>query len=265
MATPATNFLIFLGMFVLGAFTGRLTTIVVNRITERIKPDGDELVFGSMPGSDTTTSQISNIRLLFPLDAQDPCKKRFNLTDLINQLLSGVLTIVLFCKFGATLTFLIYFIFFIGLIAIFRMDLEMMIIPDSISLTWLGLGLGAASIGLLPGINWKTSILGIFFGWAILYIPAKIYEQLKGAQGLGGGDVKLLAMIGAFVSIEGVIFTLFLGALTGYLMGILTCFFKKTSKSDMIPFGPYLTFSAILYILIGTDLINLLTVIKLPF
>ncbi len=186
-------------------------------------------------------------------------------TDMLTEIVTASLTLALFVKFSLSLTFFAYLFFFAGLIAIFRIDHATMRIPDLVSLPWMVSGFAASSIGLLPNVSWKDSLAGIVLGLVILYVPAKIYESLKRTQGLGGGDVKLLGMIGAFTASTGVIFTLFIGALTGYLVAGALIFLRRLKDSDPIPFGPYLVSAAILYSLAGTEITKKLFELKLLF
>jgi leader peptidase (prepilin peptidase)/N-methyltransferase len=78
----------------------------------------------------------------------------------------------------------------------------------------------------------------------------------KGKDGLGGGDIKLFAMIGSFTGAHGVLFTIFLASLTGYLFGAARTFFQRISSDASIPFGPFISSAAIIYILWGKTVID---------
>jgi prepilin signal peptidase PulO-like enzyme (type II secretory pathway) len=250
------NYVVALVVFFLGSFAGFLVAWSVENTIARLKADFRNL--GTKPGNDSLfrPDQI-HINSFFKRKKPEGSDRRLpGLKGIVTVVLSGILACVLFEKFGCTPTFAVYLIFFLGLIAIFRVDAETMVIPDSISLTCLVLGFVVSVAGFLPGIDWKRSLMGIVVAAAILYFPGKIYEYTKGEQGLGGGDVKLLAMIGAFLSVEGVIFTLFFGALSGCVVSIPAILTKRSKTSDSVPFGPYLVSSAIIYTVVGKDLVR---------
>jgi len=106
-------------------------------------------------------------------------------------------------------------------------------------------------------MTFASVLIGIFTGGGILYAIAFLYYKLRKTEGMGGGDIKLLAMIGAATGLEGVMFTLFTASLTGTVAGIGTLLFSKGSTRQLkIPFGPYLSAGVILYIFFGKNLIQ---------
>jgi leader peptidase (prepilin peptidase)/N-methyltransferase len=100
-------------------------------------------------------------------------------------------------------------------------------------------------------LNIIDSIFGIIIGGGILYLIGFIYEAIKKREGMGMGDVKLLAMIGAFIGWKGVIFVAFLSSLLGVLVGISVILFRGESLKYAIPFGPFLSFAAAFYCFTG--------------
>lgn len=262
MLSYVQNVTILAGLFGIGLVLGVLATFVVNYFDARIKGLPLESLIGAVRSRLSQTSQIPIISLLYQLKSKNPAKNNYDLKNSIAELFSGALTVVLFFKFGPTGIFLLYVVLFIGLIAIFRVDQDMMVIPDLLSLPLLGLGFLASVLGVIPGVSWTDSLLGISMGLAILYAPAKIFEYTKGVAGLGGGDIKLLAMVGAWTSVEGVIFILFFGALAGFVMSLVSMTLDKKSASEPIPFGPYLASATMIYILFGAGMVEKLMSFK---
>ena len=147
-----------------------------------------------------------------------------------------------------------WFIFTSVLITIFFIDIDHQIIPDVISLP--GILVFASSFYFLPEMTLKNTLLGIVAGGGSLYAVAFLYYLLKKQEGMGGGDIKLLAMIGAAIGIKGVFFTIFAGSLLGTFFGLLIMIYTKIADSKLkIPFGPFLSMGAILYIFFGEQLI----------
>jgi leader peptidase (prepilin peptidase)/N-methyltransferase len=103
----------------------------------------------------------------------------------------------------------------------------------------------------------KQVFLGILFGGGTLYFVALVYYLLKKQEGMGGGDIKLLAMIGAATGVNGVFFTIFTGSLIGTLAGVGVMLHTRLFDSKLkIAFGPFLSAGAIAYIFWGEQLIG---------
>lgn len=170
------------------------------------------------------------------------------------ELLNGVLTLLLFLRFGPTLVFAALFIFCSALVVITFIDIEHQIIPDEISLS--GIVVGFILSFFLEGHSWLNSLLGILLGGGSLLLVAYLYQRLTGKDGMGGGDIKLLAMMGAFLGWKAVPFIIFASSLVGSLIGVSIMLLQKKDSKLAIPFGPYLAFGAVLYIFYGKPLIR---------
>jgi len=133
-------------------------------------------------------------------------------------------------------------VFFSLLVPIVFIDIDHRIIPDELSLGGLMAGLALA---FLPGGAWRQSLLGAVVGGGILYATAALYEKATGREGMGGGDVKLLAMIGAFLGWKGAVLTIFLGSLLGVAGGVWAMRKGQEGLKTAIPFGPYLCVAAL--------------------
>jgi len=158
-------------------------------------------------------------------------------------------------RFGNSLPALIYFIFIAALLVITFIDIDHRIIPDIISLPGIPLGFLASLI--LPQLNWSDSLLGIGIGGGILLIIAWGYHLFTGKDGMGGGDIKLLAMIGAFLGWKGVLFTIMASSLIGTVVGIVLMVRAGKGIKMAMPFGPFLAVGAIVFLFFGPQLINL--------
>jgi len=145
--------------------------------------------------------------------------------------------------------FAVLYIFCASLIVISMIDLQYQIIPNEISIS--GIILGFIYSFFNPHFPWKASLLGILVGGGILALIALIYYFLMKSEGMGGGDIKLLAMIGAFLGIGGVIFTLVVGSIVGSVFGIILMLKDKGDSKAKIPFGPFLSLGAVGYIFFG--------------
>ncbi len=181
------------------------------------------------------------------------CKTRISPQYPLVELLNGLLTLFLLLKFGPSATFLVLFIFCAALVVITFIDLEHQIIPDVISLP--GIGAGFLSSFFLPWLGWLNSLIGILVGGGSLLLIAYGYQFFTKKEGMGGGDIKLLAMMGAFLGWKAVPFIIFASSLVGSVIGITLMVVQKKDAKLAIPFGPFLAFGAVLYIFYGKTLI----------
>ena len=240
-------------------FTGLIGLIVgsfVNVVVVRL-PQGKSLI---QPGSHCPHCKKSlrwsdNIPVLSYLLLKGKCrtcKTRISVRYPVIEIVTALLFLAVKVRFNLPLLLLFRdWIFVAVLVAITFIDLEHRIIPNSLSLG--GLLLGLTSAGLLPELGWIDSFLGAFLGYSIFYSLAWIYYQFTGRSGLGGGDVKLLAMIGSFLGPAGVFATIFISSVFGSVIGIAWALLTKR-KSVMkvsIPFGPFLVVGALYYYLLG--------------
>ncbi|MDY0221440.1 MAG: prepilin peptidase [Desulfobacterium sp.] len=171
------------------------------------------------------------------------------------EALTGFLTLAVVMKFGITLTALFYLAFTATLVVISFIDIDFQIIPDVISLP--GIVIFGSAFVFVPEMSFVDTIAGIAAGGGILYLVALLYYMIKKEEGMGGGDIKLLAMIGGVVGWKGVGFTLFAGSLLGTAGGIIIMILTRIGNIKLrIPFGPFLSAASLLYIFFGDPIIN---------
>lgn len=242
-------------IFLFGACVGSFLNVCIYRI-----PENKSIVFpgSSCPECENAIPFYDNIPIISYLFLRGRCrfcKTRISIRYPLIEALTAILGLALFLKFNLTLPFCFWFVFISALIIISFIDIDHQIIPDVISLP--GIVLFASSFYFLPEMTLKNTLLGIFAGGGILYSVAWIYYKLKKQEGMGGGDIKLLAMIGAATGIKGVVFTIFTGSLLGTFIGILIMLYTRVADSKLkIPFGPFLSLGAVLYIFYGNELIH---------
>jgi leader peptidase (prepilin peptidase)/N-methyltransferase len=179
------------------------------------------------------------------------------------EAITGLFAALTFSQFGFSWTAAVIFIFVCSLIVISFIDYDFYIIPNVISLPGTAIGFGLAALNhfthifkepIVAGI--PESALGVLLGAGFLWFIAEVYLRVRKIEGLGMGDVKLLAMTGALFGTEGAFYTIFIGSLLGSIIGLGLILFTGRKASQHIPFGPYLAFATILYIYSGNSLIN---------
>jgi leader peptidase (prepilin peptidase) / N-methyltransferase len=180
------------------------------------------------------------------------CGKKISIRYWIVETLTALLFFAVFKKFGwGPLLFVREWPFVAILIAITFIDLRHRIIPDQLSLGGLVLGLSTAHF--VPGFGLTSAFIGAASGFGIFYLFAWLYFKFAKRDGLGGGDIKLLAMLGAFLGVTGVFYTVLFSSILGSIVGIGYALRagKKNIMRVAIPYGPFLVLAALIYYLWG--------------
>ncbi|MBW1614966.1 MAG: prepilin peptidase [Deltaproteobacteria bacterium] len=193
------------------------------------------------------------------------CKEKISYIYITVELLSAVFALLYFLKFGFSAVFAFFFILTSLLIIISFIDVKRGIIPNFITVPFTTIGFAFSFV--FKKIKPFDSFLGIIAGAALLMLIAWIYKAVTKKDGMGGGDIKLLAMIGAFIGFKGVLFTVTISSLLGSIAGALCFIFMKkkdfkyhgrflSTNKILLPFAPFLSAGAILYIFFGQALIS---------
>jgi len=143
-----------------------------------------------------------------------------------------------------------YFVLFSALIINTRSDLDTMLISRATTLWLIPVALACAAAGLLP-INLLESAAGSLFGFAVLYSVSWLFKRATDQEGLGQGDIDLIAMIGAFTGIAGAWWSLTIASILGSAIGIAYLATTGQGRMTRIPFGPFLAAGCIIYTLFG--------------
>lgn len=145
-----------------------------------------------------------------------------------------------------------YFVFALVIVSV--IDFDRMLLPDLF--TYSGMFLGLLGAALNPDRSLADSAFGLLIGGGVLWTIAFVYAKLRNEDGMGGGDIKLLAWIGAVLGWKSVIFVLLGSSVLGSVVGLLVAVQTKGGLKTKIPFGPYLAVCAVLYSLVGDELID---------
>lgn len=180
------------------------------------------------------------------------CRASISLRYPLVEMLSGLLALSILVKFGPTLPSLIYFCFTAILVVITFIDIDHWIIPDIITLP--GIPICFLLSFALPHTSYKDSLLGFLFGGGILYAIGYFYTLATGREGMGGGDIKLLALIGTLLGWQGVIVTIYISSFTGTLVGVAVMLITRKGMKLPIPFGPFLALGATVHIFYHPEL-----------
>ena len=243
----------------LAALFGAIVGSFLNVVILRLPAEGESIVFpGShCPHCQTPLHWYENIPILSYLFLGGRCRTCRTSISWQYPIVEGamaILSALLIQRFSFSFEFALYFLFTAALLVIIFIDIHHQIIPDSISLP--GIPIGFAASFLNDQVTWQQSGLGIFLGGGILYALAFGYYALTRREGMGGGDIKLLAMIGAFLGWQSLHYVIFASSLTGSLVGIVAMMRQKKGGQTRIPFGPFLALAALSYLLLQEQIIN---------
>jgi leader peptidase (prepilin peptidase)/N-methyltransferase len=204
------------------------------------------------------------------------CKKKISARYPAIEILMGAVSGLLYVKFGLGLDWVVYLLFCAALIVLAFIDADHRILPDLITLNGLWIGLiislflwlrapwmakGLQLLGWLDpppiAVSLVASVAGAIVGGGLLWGVREAYFRLRGVEGMGFGDVKMMAMVGAFIGIPLTLFTIMVGSILGSVIGVLMMQFAGKDKGYELPFGTFLSFGAILAVLYGNELIGM--------
>ena len=246
--------MLYLLAFFLGAVIGSFLNVCVWRV-----PRGESIVYprSRCPNCDDAIRPRDNVPLVSYALLRGRCRAcggAISFRYPAIEALTGVMLVLLLHRFGLSLALGVYTAFVAALIVVSFIDLDHQIIPDVISLPGIVLGLVVSALGQGPPL--LDSVVGVLVGGGILYAVAVGYHAWTGREGMGGGDIKLLAMIGAFLGWRGVLITLIIGSFTGAVVGTSLIVARRAESRIPIPFGPFLALGAVCALAFGDQLIE---------
>jgi leader peptidase (prepilin peptidase)/N-methyltransferase len=241
-------------IFILGLIIGSFSNVCIFRI-----PKNESIVFPAShcPNCHTPIKAIDNIPILSFLLLKGKCRKcgeKISIRYPVVEFLTGAIYLLIFLSYGRNLQTLIYALLSSSLIIISFIDLDEQIIPDEISLP--GIIIGFALSFIVPYISYLNSILGIIAGGGIILLIALVGLAIFKKEAMGGGDVKLSAMIGAFIGWKYIMISLFIGFFIGAIAGILLILLKIRNRDDLVPFGPFIVLGSFITLLWGENILS---------
>lgn len=241
---------VFLG--VLGAMLGSFLNVCIHRL-----PRGESVVFprSHCPRCGRTIPWHENVPVLSWIILGGRCRgcrARISLQYPLVELAAAVLAVAVYARTGLSWDLLSETVLLYILLAILVTDLKTYIIPDFFSLGGLAAGL---AFSFIPGgITPVSSVLGALTGGGLLYLTALAGRAAFGREAMGGGDIKMLAMIGAFLGWPGVVFSVFAGSVMGSLVFGWINYVMKRER--LVPFGVFLAAGAGLYVFLGNEIVR---------
>ena len=245
-------------VFALGLIFGSFANVVIHRLPRElsvVKPRS------FCPPCQKTIPWWGNIPLFSYIFLRAKCafcKAPISPRYFFVELLTAVLFLASYLSagWGWKLLFLFYLNF--ALVVIFFIDLEFCIIPDWFTLPGILLGMGYAVLN--PAVGWQNGLIGFLVGGGGFLLLAYMGQLIFKKESMGGGDIKMAAMLGAFLGWQKLLLVFFLASLVAVLTFFVIRLLKPKSLADrLIPFGPFLVFAALVAYYWGGALISLYT------
>jgi len=238
-------------IFIFGITIGSFLNVCIYRI-----PLGESISFppSHCTSCSTRLKSLDLVPVFSFLATRGKCKycgEKISFQYPLIELLNGLIYLLLYLKFGYTLQFAGYAILCSMLIVIAIIDYYHQIIPDTINIFGLVCGFVFHIINFNGFSNLLQYVLGFLIGGGVLLLIAVV---TKGA--MGGGDIKLMAVLGLWLGLKYTLLTLFLSFFLGGLISIILIAFKLKGRKDMIPFGPFIVLATIVTLFYGNDIIS---------
>ncbi len=258
------NVVLYIVVIIFGSIIGSFLNVCIYRIPRRLS-----ILFPSSrcPSCNSPIRPADNIPVLSFLLLKGRCrlcKTRIPFRYPVVESLNALLYAITVWRFGPDFSWslLLYLILVSSLVIITFIDIDYQIIPDGITLPGIPLALLFGST-LLPDpflrvemLGFKTSLTGIVLGGGLFYGIGALGSLIFRKEAMGGGDIKLMAMLGGVLGWKGVLLTAFLGSFFGSIIGVSLILIKGGQMGTKIPFGPYLAFGAVLSLFFGQEFLT---------
>jgi leader peptidase (prepilin peptidase)/N-methyltransferase len=240
-------------LIVLGLTVGSFLNVCIHRI-----PREQSLMFppSRCPGCEHRLSWFENIPVLSYAVLGGRCRKcraRIPIRYPLVELATLALFIVHGEVFGWSALLVPRLLFACAMVVLFAIDLEHHLLPNVITLPGIAIGLISSAV-LPPGL--VDALIGAAIGGGVLWLIGEAYYRYSGHEGMGGGDVKMLAMIGAFLGWKLVLVTLVLSSFAGSLIGVAVIALKRGGMKYALPYGTFLALGALVASLAGDAIVN---------
>ncbi len=236
-------------VFIIGLIIGSFLNVVIYRLPKMIEEENSNYSL-LLPRSQCahckhTLRWFHNIPLLSFLFLKGRCafcQAKIAWRYPIVELGTGIIGVILLWRFGVTELFFAAALFSAVLWALMWIDWQTQLLPDQLTLLllWVGLLINASSLIVSPA----SAIIGAVAGYSLLWLVAMIYSKLTQREGIGYGDFKLLAAVGAWLGWENLPMVVLIASLMGVAVGIALMIIKKYTRLTPIAFGPYLAMAA---------------------
>ena len=235
-----------------GLAIGSFLNVCIHRIPRRLSivSPGSQC-----PGCGSAVRWFDNIPVISFLQLRGRCRQcrtRISIRYPIVELVTMAVFLAHYAVLGLDILLVPRLLFACALIVLFAIDLEHHLLPNAITLPGIGVGL-AFSLLLPPGV--VSAILGVLLGGGVLWAVGEAYYRYAGQEGMGGGDVKMLAMVGAFLGWQLTLVTLVFSSIAGAVAGMLVIVLGRGGLKHALPYGTFLALGALIASLFGDRIV----------
>ena len=271
----ASATLIGIFVFLFGLIIGSFLNVCIVRIPERksiIMPAS------ACPKCQAPIRPYDNIPVVSYLLLRGKCRKcKTKISPMypVVELVTGILFFACYRAFGLTPEAAKWAAFSALMIVLVFTDLRERVLPDVVNYTGFGIGLAISfftqptdgtALWLAnrvfafpppaPVLSFADSLLGAAVGSGLLWLVSEAYFRLRGREGMGLGDVKMMLMAGAFLGVKRTLLTILAGSLLGSLLGLAFILARRKESNYELPFGSFLGMAALLVVFFGTQVVN---------
>jgi len=266
-------------MALLGMCVGSFLNVVIYRLPKMMQQDWHEQCCELLEIKNEDGKEQQHINLIFPGSSCPACQHKITALENIPvlsylylkgrcrscnvkispqypliEILTGLTTAYITWHFGFSLQTLFAVLLTWALICLSVIDLEHSLLPDDITLPFMWLGLACNIFGVFTDIT--SSLIGAMLGYSILWLIFMGFKVITGKEGMGYGDFKLLALLGAWLGWQSLPLIILLSSIAASLIGIIMILFRGRDKSVAFPYGPYLAIAGWITLLWGEELIG---------
>jgi leader peptidase (prepilin peptidase)/N-methyltransferase len=261
--------------FLFGLIIGSFLNVCILRI-----PSGKSIVMpaSACPKCGDPIRPYDNIPVLSYLILRGKCRKcKTPISPMypLVEFLTGLLFLACYAVFGLTIEALKWAIFSAVMIVLVFTDLRERLLPDVVNYTGLALGLAlsfftkptdGSALWLAnhifefpppaPVLSFADALIGTALGSGLLWLVSEAYFRLRGREGMGLGDVKMMLMAGAFLGVKRTLLTILVGSVLGSVLGLAVILARRRDADYELPFGTFLGMAALLVVFFGTPVVN---------
>lgn len=251
----------YLAAFVLGGIWGSFCNVCIYRL-----PDNDSVITGrsfcrSCKNKIKWYDNIPLLSFIFLRGKCRSCNNKISSQYFLVELISAISFLFIYFIYGLSVTTLLLIILSIFFIIIFFIDLKHYIIPNELTFPLMLIGFVKSfdpNLNQTIFPNYINSLLGGFFGYAVIWLIIFFYKKVRNKEGMGLGDAKLMAVVGFWFGWASIPFTIFISSAVALVLVIPSLIKKTRNMSAQIPFGPYIIIGCIIYVTFANQLKYLL-------
>lgn len=234
--------------FIYGLFIGSFLNVCIFRIPSGVSIVSPPSSCGSCGHRLNFIDMLPVVNFIWNKGRCRYCGSKYSVQYPFIELLNGVFYVLVYLKYGFNIESILYCILCSVLIVVSMIDLKHKIIPDSLNI--IGLIIGIIFIILDKSLLFYK-LIGLGIGLGLFLAIAVV------TNAMGGGDIKLMAVLGLIFGVKGVLFISLFSFVLGAIISIVLLILKIKSRKDEIPFGPFISFAALIYVFFGKEIIML--------